>query len=100
MVFHSEMAIPLWLLALGVVALNASTRAMSLVLVLIATVPIAFSMVSAVRRGRLSHDDVVDAPTLTADDTIGLVRMDDDGGWQMPSPAGNAEPSGSQRVTS
>jgi hypothetical protein len=89
-VFHSEMAIPLWLLALGVVALNASTRAMALVIALVALAPIAFTMLRAVRRGPLTLDDALDARTLTPDDAVDLVRVDDDGGWQMASPAGPA----------
>ena len=96
-VFHTELAIPLWLLALGVVALNASTRAMSLAIALVAIAPIVFTMLSAVQRGRLSLDDALDARTSRSDDAIGLVRMDDDGGWQMPPPPGAAGSPDSER---
>ena len=126
-VFHSELAIPVWLLAFGAVALNVSTR-MTLVVALVAIAPIVFTMLVVVRR-RLSRpptavlptsdrqpphagvaitagmrtrrlDGAVDARALRADDAISLVRMDDDGGWQMASPAGLAESPDFQRVKS
>jgi hypothetical protein len=126
-VFHRELAIPLWFLALGAVALNVSTRATSLVITLVAIVPIAFTMLPTVRRGACisppttvlpiadrepphagvtivagTHtrtlDDALDARTLTADDAIDLVRMDDDGGRQMASTAGPDESPDSERV--
>jgi hypothetical protein len=126
-VFHRELGIPLWFLALGAVALNVSTRATSLVITLVTIAPIAFTMLPMVKRGASvspptaalptadrepphagvtiaagtatrTLDDALDARTVTADDAIDLVRMDDDGGRQMASTAGAAESPQSERV--
>ena len=112
--FHRRLAIPLWAVAFFAVALTVPVLAtLSLIVVLGITV-IAFTISGLVRRLRASPPVVqipsnrksrtrnaaitvavgtcvrtLDMPNpSTAADALDLVRMDDDGGWQMARPPG------------
>ena len=90
LVFQRKLAIPLWAIALCIVALAARPTA-TLFLMPITTVlaiaavgiaAIVFLMPRPIPRLR-----TLDEPNRsTADDALDLVRMDDDGGWQLTRP--------------
>jgi hypothetical protein len=108
LVFHRRLAIPLWVIAFFAVALTAPPPATLFLmppatLFLIAVLGIAviiFTMPGVLpprQRARASaaitmaagtHARTLDEPngSRRADDALDLVRMDDDGGWQMARP--------------
>jgi hypothetical protein len=107
-------AIPLWAVALCAVALSTSQRVMPFLITLLAIGVIAAMMPAiarrfgSFRRSAPALDDVlppaeiiiaagtrtrtldaaIDPRTTHADDMADLVRMDDDGGWQMDTTVG------------
>ena len=90
-VFYRALAIPLWVVVFGVVAFTAPPRVMPSIAALIAIAVIA-STIMAMVRWRSSCRPLVevlpaagrDSRAQAADDAVDLVRMDDDGGWQLP----------------
>ena len=87
-VFHRELAIPLWMVAVCAVALTAPPRVMPSVVALLTLAVIASMMTSMVQWRStcrpLAHGLPATGPdsrTQEAADAIDLVRMDDDG-WQ------------------
>ena len=90
-VFHRALAIPLWVVVFCVVAFTAPPRVMPSIAALIAIAVIA-STIMAMVRWRMTSRRLVDVLPATgrdsaaqeADDAVDLVRMDDDGGWQLP----------------
>lgn len=111
-VFHRRLAIPLWAMAFFAVALTAPPPATLSLIVVLGIVMIAFTISGLVPWLRASAPVVqvlsngqrptrsaasrvitgacvrtLDEPyRSTAHDALDLVRMDDDGGWQMPRP--------------
>lgn len=111
LVFHRGVAIPLWAIAFFAVALAAPPRPMPPVTVLLGIAVIALTMMAMAQWRRTSRVPVevrplrrsdraqagiivttisarrrvgaVDRATSAPDDALDLVRMDDDGGWQM-----------------
>jgi hypothetical protein len=112
--FHRGLAIPLWAVAFGFVALSAPPRLTPTLIALLGIAAIGATMPAIVRRLRTSHPqvevlpavdqdsapagimiaagmrtrtlgEVIGARTAKTDDAADLVRMDDDGGWQDES---------------
>jgi hypothetical protein len=109
-VFHRRLAIPLWAMAFFAVAL--STAPATPFLIVFGVAVIAFTIARLVPWSRTSRSVVhvvsdrqldkrsaaismnrgtcvrtlEEADVNTAEDAIDLVRMDDDGGWQMARP--------------
>jgi hypothetical protein len=86
-VFHRRLAIPLWMMALFAVAVTApppAPLALAAVLV-IAAIAVTTPGLVAWLRGcvPLRLDE---STSHTDQDALDLVRMDDDGGWQMARP--------------
>jgi hypothetical protein len=112
LVFHRRLAIPLWALAFFAVALTAPAPATLALIVVLGIAVSAFTIPGLVPSLRASPSVVqflltgkrrtrsaatamaagacvgtLETPNrTTADDALDLVRMDDDGGWQMPRP--------------
>jgi hypothetical protein len=111
-VFHRRLAIPLWAMAFFAVALTAPPPATLSLIVVLGIAVIAFTIsglipwlraspsvvqvLSTGKRPTRSAATIVitgacvrtlDEPNRsTVDDALDLVRMDDDGGWQMARP--------------
>jgi hypothetical protein len=109
---HRRLAIPLWAVAFFACALTVPVLATLSLIVVLGITLIAFSIPGLVRRWRASPSVVpipsdrkprarnaaiavavgacvrtLDMPnSSTAPDALDLVRMDDDGGWQMARP--------------
>jgi hypothetical protein len=87
--FRCGVALPLWAVAFGAVAFGAPQRVLPLLLTLLALGAIASTMPAIARRFGPSGRAVEvlpalrDVPPPPTNDTLDLVRMDDDGGWQM-----------------
>jgi hypothetical protein len=113
LVFHRRVAIPLWAMAFFAVALTASPPATPFVMAVLGIAVIALTIAGLVpwlRTSRSVVHDVVshrqhdkssaaisidrgtcvrtldEADINSAEDALDLVRMDDDGGWQMARP--------------
>jgi hypothetical protein len=112
LVVHRRLAIPLWAMAFFAVALAASPPATPLVMAVLGVAVITLTIAGLVPWLRTSrsvvhvvshrqHDKssaaiAIDRGTCvrtldeanmnTAEDALDLVRMDDDGGWQMARP--------------
>ena len=111
--FHRRLAIPLWTMAFLAAALTSATPAALSLLLVLGIAVLAFTMSGLVRWLRTprvisipSDGDrqptreaavVVSGTSVRAldhrdrnfkDDALDLVRMDDDGGWQMARPPG------------
>jgi hypothetical protein len=107
LVFQRRLAIPLWAIAFFTVALTAPPTATVFAIAAVGIAVIVFAIPGAISWLRTSralvrfvpsghHDQPSAAGTgvrtleesnrSTADDALDLVRMDDDGGWQMPRP--------------
>jgi hypothetical protein len=111
-VFHRQLGIPLWAMAFFAVALTAPPPARRFLITLVGIAVIAFAIRGLVPRLRASrsivqvHSDrerqtrrtpttvvaaasvraLDEANRITPEDALDLVRMDDDGGWQMARP--------------
>jgi hypothetical protein len=111
-VFHRRLAIPLWTMAFFAVALTARPPATPFLMGLLGIVAITFTIAGLVPWFRTSrsvahlvshrHRDkgsaavsidrgtsvrtLDEAKMNTAEDALDLVRMDDDGGWQITRP--------------
>ena len=111
-VFHRQVTIPLWAVAFFAVALTAPPPATLSLIAVLGLTAIAFTTtglvpwlrcscaVASVRSQRLRHHgsaaiSVAAAPAVptfdernrnTPQDALDLVRMDDDGGWQIARP--------------
>jgi hypothetical protein len=93
--FRCGVTLPLWAVASCAAALSAPQRVRPFLVTFVALGVIASTMPPILRRfGRLRKGAVVTAGgrsgslhaatrPLTGDDALDLVRMDDDGGWQM-----------------
>src|SRR5689334_21729404 len=95
LVVHRRLAIPLWAIAFLTVALT-TTRPTTLVVIALLGIAIIFTMPGVVpsRNQRKTRAAVTvaagtcvraldEAHESPAEDALDLVRMDDDGGWQM-----------------
>jgi hypothetical protein len=113
-VFHRQLGIPVWAMAFFAVALTAPPAARPSLMAVLGIAVIAFTIRGLVPWLRASrsivhvHSDgerhtrrtptivvaaacvrALDEPNRnTPQDTLDLVRMDDDGGWQMARPPG------------
>jgi hypothetical protein len=111
-VFHRRVALPLWPMVFFMVAVAASPSATPLLVAVVGIAAIAWTAAGLVPRLRRARSAVVashrrrhnrsaalstaggacvrtpDEPygRSTAQDALDLVRMDDDGGWQMAPP--------------
>lgn len=111
-VFHRRLAIPLWAMAFFAVALTAPPPATPFLMAVFGGAVIAFTIAGLVPWSRTSRPvahvvsdrqldkrsaaisvnrgtcvrTLEEANANTAQDPIDLVRMDDDGGWQMARP--------------
>jgi hypothetical protein len=115
-VFRRSLALPLWAIAFGAVALSTLPGVMPPLMALLGIVAIASIMIAMVRWLRTSPplvevmsavnvdtahagiimtagtrtrtlDEAMSAHIHEPDNAVDLVRMDDDGGWQMASSA-------------
>jgi hypothetical protein len=115
-IFHRGLAIPLWAVAFGAIALSTPPPVMPSLTVLLGIAVIAVALPAIVRWRRASRPpvevlpavdqdpggaaiivnastctrslaEVIDARIVKGDDAADLVRMDDDGGWQMGTTA-------------
>ena len=90
LVFHRRLATPLWAIAFFTVALTAPPPTTPFLmttttLFVIAAVGIAAIVISM--SGAKPWVRAIEEPNRReADDALDLVRMDDDGGWQMTRP--------------
>jgi len=100
LVFYRRLAIPLWTIALLTFALSAQPSAtffrmppaMPIVMALLGIAVIVFTVLFVMPRLRTAPSVVPAVPMeRTAEDVLDLVRMDDDGGWQV---APTVEPHG------
>jgi hypothetical protein len=87
-VIRRGLVIPVWAAALCAAALSAPLRLVPWIGAFLGIAVIA-SMLPAVLR-LLRHDEAIDWHTLNSEDAADLVRMDDDGGWQMAGHAPRA----------
>jgi hypothetical protein len=111
-VFHRRLALPLWAMVFFTVALTASPSAMPFLMAVLGIAVIAFTTAGLVPWLRTTRSAVhvashrqphkrsaapsmaggacvrtLEEPSVsTAQDALDLVRMDDDGGWQMACP--------------
>jgi uncharacterized membrane protein len=111
-VFHRRLAIPLWAMAFFAVALTAPPPATPFLMAVFGVAVIALTIAALVPWSRTSRSVVhvvshrqldkrsaaismdcgtgvrplEEADVNTAEDALDLVRMDDDGGWQMARP--------------
>jgi hypothetical protein len=82
-VFHRELGLPLGALVFCTVALTTSPPATPFLMAVLGTAVIAFATRRMIPRAARVHT-LEELRVSRAQETLDLVRMDDDGGWQKP----------------